>query len=50
VFYDRGEIQATSEMQTKDQFEDLLQNKAMMSAGEEAYTKFKIDDYMPEEK
>ena len=37
-------------MQAKDQFEDLITNKAMMSAGEIAYTKFKIDDYMPEAK
>ena len=35
-------------MQSMDMFQDLLISKASLTAGENAYTKFKIDDYIPE--
>ena len=49
-FFDKGEIKDTNQMQAMDTFQDLLVIKANLIAGENAYTKFKIDEFIPEER
>jgi len=35
-------------MQSMDMFQELLKSKASLTAGENNFTKFKIENYIPE--